>query len=679
MQAHPDNDSSTTPSPDPGIFSGTPTADEGTARASADAHAEGADREEAGSTRRRGILWLTGAAALGAVGTAASALNGGIGGGARGSAGAPGPSASAAGIASGPGALSSPASAQQVASSQAPSPRVVGTSEGDTGAMAPDPSADGINVAERTGGFADGADGTGSSSGDSQEDAAAATPAPPEVYSHAPQQASLTATTDLAPGVTLRTSPAWHLARRASDAATAEIAADIESMGVEAWLDAQLAPESIDDSRAEDIVSTYFPWSQMTTPELVGPTNGAVYKASPSVTNAILARLRFSNRVLAESIVEMLADHVYVPLRGKGESFITGFDIALRKHALGRYADFLHAALTDVALLEELDNVESTRDSPNENLGRELLELYTVGRDTYSEDDVKGSTRLLTGHGKDWETLSYVYRSEQHATGPVDVLDFHDENDDAARGPDLLKRYVEYLCAHPATAQRLATRIARRYIEDEPSQAVVDHIAQAYLDNDTRIAPAVRAALTHSDFQASVGRKWRRPIELVMTVARAAHPQSLTPRGRDDGDEPYNTGVYGWLVKDAGQDPRMYATVDGYPDTAEYWMSTSRMMNLWNATQNAVIGDEKESGRTDWVTVLDVEAGANAVETAARISWHLTGYAWPDSHLEAVASVLAGAPSAGSAEEWTVAGDGIDNDVMEAVRLCFASPYGFLR
>lgn len=123
----------------------------------------------------------------------------------------------------------------------------------------------------------------------------------------------------------------------------------------------------------------------------------------------------------------------------------------------------------------------------------------------------------------------------------------------------------------------------------------------------------------------------------------------------------------------------MYATVDGYPDTAEYWMSTSRMMNLWNATQNAVIGDEKESGRTDWVTVLDVEAGANAVETAARISWHLTGYAWPDSHLEAVASVLAGAPSSGSAEEWTVAGDGIDNDVMEAVRLCFASPYGFLR
>ena len=43
------------------------------------------------------------------------------------------------------------------------------------------------------------------------------------------------------------------------------------------------------------------------------------------------------------------------------------------------------------------------------------------------------------------------------------------------------------------------------------------------------------------------------------------------------------------------------------------------------------------------------------------------------------ASVLAGAPSSGSAEEWTVAGDGIDNDVMEAVRLCFASPYGFLR
>ena len=102
-------------------------------------------------------------------------------------------------------------------------------------------------------------------------------------------------------------------------------------------------------------------------------------------------------------------------------------------------------------------------------------------------------------------------------------------------------------------------------------------------------------------------------------------------------------------------------------------------MERRKAGRNAGTGDERGTGRAGGVRGLDVEAGAKSVEAAARISWDVTGCAWADCHLEAVASVLAGAPSAGSAEEWTVAGDGIDNDVMEAVRLCFASPYGFLR
>ena len=69
----------------------------------------------------------------------------------------------------------------------------------------------------------------------------------------------------------------------------------------------------------------------------------------------------------------------------------------------------------------------------------------------------------------------------------------------------------------------------------------------------------------------------------------------------------------------------------------------------------AVRGDDQESGRTDWSRVLQVAGGANAKEAAGRITWHLTGYAWPDNHLEPVAALLAGTPDSGSAEEWTVA------------------------
>ncbi|MBO3723563.1 DUF1800 family protein [Actinomyces bowdenii] len=536
------------------------------------------------------------------------------------------------------------------------------------------------------GGAGDGGAGEGGAGADGSQQPGAS--GQPDVYGRTPPSASIDRSTELAPQITLRTSPAWHLARRAAAcSATAEIAAQIESMGAEAWIDAQLAPEGIEDSRAEGYISAYFPWANLTTAELVGPTGGEIHKGSNAATLAVLTRLRFGNRVLQESVVELIGDHVYVPMRNKAQSFITEFDQILRTRCLGRYADLLLAALTHPALLLELDNAASTKDSPNENLGRELLELYTVGRDAYTEEDVKSSTIVLTGHGMTWEDLgasnaapySYVYRPEQHATGAVRVLGFEDPNADPAAGPDLLKRYVEHLCAREETAKRLALRIARRFIADEPSQAVVDHIAKAYLDNDTRIAPAVRAALTHPEFAESVGKKWRRPMELLMTIARAAHVEAINPRGRVDGDDAGNLGLYGWLLVNAGHEPRMHATVDGYPDTAEHWMSSSLLMNLWNATQTAVRGDVEESGRTDWSRVLQITPGARAKDTAARIAWHLTGYAWPDNHLEPVAALLAGVPDSGGIEEWTVAEAALIDNAEQAVRLCFASPYGFLR
>lgn len=675
------------------------------------------------SGSRRAALWAVGLGMLGAAGctisggSAGGSTQGAAGGGSPGSGGSAGSGGVAGGgAAPSPGAEPSPGNGEITGSLSQPK---AGAVEGDPSDMDPDPFSDKQQAADSvaqqsaeqssgggrpgdggapqgggqgsTGQDGAGDGGTGGAAGEgggadgSQQPGASGQS---DVYGKTPPSASIDKTTELAPQITLRTSPAWHLARRAAAcSATAEIAAQIESMGAEAWIDAQLAPEGIDDSRAEGYIATYFPWASMSANELAEPTGGRIHLASNQATLAVLTRLRFGNRVLQESVVELIGDHVYVPMRNKAQTFITEFDQILRTHCLGRYADFLLAALTNPALLLELDNATSTKDSPNENLGRELLELYTVGRDAYTEEDVKSSTVLLTGHGLTWKEsdasgagpYSYVYRPEQHATGAVKILGFEDPNADPAAGPDLLKRYVEYLCAREETAERLATRIARRFIADEPSQAVVDHIAKAYLDNDTRIAPAVRAALTHPEFAESVGKKWRRPMELIMTIARAAHVEGINPRGRVGGDAEGNLGLYGWLLVNAGHEPRMYATVDGYPDTAEHWMSSSLLMNLWNATQTAVRGDVEESGRTDWSRVLQITPGAKAKDTAARIAWHLTGYAWPDNHLEPVAALLAGVPDSGGIEEWTVAEAALIDTAEQAVRLCFASPYGFLR
>lgn len=502
---------------------------------------------------------------------------------------------------------------------------------------------------------------------------------PLEVYRRERPRATVTAVSDLAPGLTLRTTPAWHLARRASTAATAEIAAEIEARGTTAWIDWQLNPSRINDSRAERIISTHFPWASVSGPALSEATGGKPYLAPPMITNSIFMRARFGNRVLADAVVEMMADMVYVPLLGKAQSMVTGLDKILRTHVLGRYADLLLAALTDPTLLRELDNTVSTKSSPNENLGRELLELYTVGRDAYTEDDVKGATIMLTGHGMDWASRTYLYSPSKHATGRIQVLGFSDPNSDPAKGPDLLKRCVEYLCSHEATATRVATRIARRFVSDDPSEAVVAEIARAYLANGTRIGPAVRVALTHEEFHKSVGRKWKRPTEVIMSIARAASVESVNPSGRASANDVWNLGSYGWLIRDAGHQPRMYTSVDGYPDTADYWMSTGRMMTMWNAVQRAIPGDTKESGRTDWACALSITPGDSAKATAERITWHLTGYVWEDAHVEAIARILAGMPKSGGVEDWKVVTEHLSGYVEQAVRLTYASPYGSLR
>ena len=82
---------------------------------------------------------------------------------------------------------------------------------------------------------------------------------------------------------------------------------------------------------------------------------------------------------------------------------------------------------------------------------------------------------------------------------------------------------------------------------------------------------------------------------------------------------------------------------------------------------------------TDWVSILQVKAGESAWQTAQRITWHLTGYTWSDAHLAQVAGILAGLPESGEATSWTVTQTETDTYTFQAVRLCFASPYGLLR
>jgi uncharacterized protein (DUF1800 family) len=220
-----------------------------------------------------------------------------------------------------------------------------------------------------------------------------------------------------------------------------------------------------------------------------------------------------------------------------------------------------------------LDNARSTKKAPNENLGRELLELHTVGRGHHTEDDVKSSARILTGYRVDlWTTWKSYYDTASHWTGAVKVLDFTHANADAD-GRAVTEAYLTYLARHPRTAERIARKLAVRFVSDTPSESLVARLAQVFLDHDTEIKPVLRALVASEEFAAAAGSKVRTPTDDVVATHRALRTEIAAPV---DGSSAANAIL--WQASDIGQKPFDWARPDGQPEDNRSWSSASRLL-----------------------------------------------------------------------------------------------------
>jgi len=263
----------------------------------------------------------------------------------------------------------------------------------------------------------------------------------------------------------------------------------------------------------------------------------------------VLMRRIYSNRQVLELMTEFWENHLNVPLNGEPcYLFRRAYGETLRAQAFGRYEDILFAAVTHPAMLVYLDNSNSTAEHPNENLGRELLELHSVGIGAYNEDHVKDAARILTGWRVDTQqgnknpTWVASYIPGDHAVGPVNVMDFTDANADPD-GRDLTRRFVGYLAHHPLTARRIVTKLVLKFVGDEVPAALVDRLAQVYLDNDTAIVPVLRHIFNSAEFLASRDQKVRRPFEHVVACLRALRATVPTDPEGDSADEKKYRGL----------------------------------------------------------------------------------------------------------------------------------------
>jgi uncharacterized protein (DUF1800 family) len=382
--------------------------------------------------------------------------------------------------------------------------------------------------------------------------------------------------------------PLLHLLRRATYGPTPASIAEIHRLGAKPWLERQLNPGTIADPVADGLVAR-LPMSGLSIDGVRAKVRAKgikEYSWDPmfELGYAAVARAIWSERQLLEVMVDFWSNHLNVT-NPSGDVWDSRTDYdrtVIRRHALGSFADMLKDSARHPAMLAYLDNRSSTRAAPNENYGRELLELHTVGLG-YREADVKNAARVFTGMTIDWNTGRYRYNAAAHATGAVTVLGFRHANSTATGGEGIAMALLGYLAMHPSTARRIATKLCVRFVSDDPPATLVTRLAKVYLDNRTAIAPVLRALFGSAEFAASVGAKTRTPLEDLAATVRI-----LGYRPEASGTKALQS-LY-WMAQVAGQAPMAWAPPNGYPDVATAWASPSGQLIRWNNHLNIAAG-----------------------------------------------------------------------------------------
>jgi len=208
-----------------------------------------------------------------------------------------------------------------------------------------------------------------------------------------------------------------------------------------------------------------------------------------------------------------------------------------RTHALGRYRDLLFEVARDPAMLVWLDGRANTRLSPDENFGRELLELFSIGTGEYTEADVQSAARVFSG----WNLrptgagaaayYRFAYTASAHDTN-AKPFSFPIYSNGARTIPSRAAAggwqdgvdLITALARHPATARRLARKLYAFFVNElhDPPPSTIETLAAIYLQNGTAIRPMVRHLLESPELHdpASVFARYSWPVEFVVRAIK---------------------------------------------------------------------------------------------------------------------------------------------------------------
>jgi uncharacterized protein (DUF1800 family) len=208
----------------------------------------------------------------------------------------------------------------------------------------------------------------------------------------------------------------------------------------------------------------------------------------------------------------------------------------------------------------------------NENYARELMELHTLGVDGgYTQKDVQEVARAFSG----WTLTQprqgggFVFEPRMHDNGEKVVLGLHMKSGGGKKDGE---QVLDLLAKHPSTAKFVATKLARRFVADDPPKALVDRAAATFLKTDGDIREVVRTIITSPEFFApsAYRAKVKTPLDFVASAVRAS------------GADAVNGMPLVQALRDLGMPVYGCQPPTGYSDRAEAWVNTGALLNRMN-------------------------------------------------------------------------------------------------
>ncbi len=440
----------------------------------------------------------------------------------------------------------------------------------------------------------------------------------------------------------------------------------VQQMGISAYIEEQLSPETIRDDKADIILSDFeiigknlnelaeydrpvvarayrqrqnvLQKAQLADQLLAGDTAGSEGSQSErllvtrrsllnshisaevtqlnrppgdgQLVNVRLLRAVYSERQLLEVMVDFWVNHFNIFI---GDLFLTAdfSQNAIRPNALGNFEDLLIAAATTPTMMYYLDNWLSSAPEEvvqqrlaeghdvypgsserralaerarkeyfdkagglNENYGRELMELHTLGvKGGYTQEDVIQVAKSFTG----W-TVSTVEVGAPEGYFVFDPL-IHEGGDKVvlgetipAGGMDEGMQILKMLAHHPSTAHHVATKLVRRFVADDPPEEIVDAASTAFMESGGDIKEVLRAIFSSPEFfsrEYYLG-KMKKPIELVVSALRTVGADIEPGYGQP-------LGYLNQTLTQMGERLYGHRAPDGYPDVATAWISTNTL------------------------------------------------------------------------------------------------------